>query len=317
MNCQNSPFPLFLHTWPFCRRELCSQTSSGLWQLFILSLMSTNPSQSHAFTLHDSSRSYHIMIIIIITIHIYFIAGCSLWQLLWQWWWSCPSSESAEAGRRSLELEHLCSGRFTLAQTFCTFGKVSLTQYSWLKILLQSRFSWTGPPWSTPPTRTSRTTRAPPRSSRRPWETTTFVSTILRTFVELNETFKLLRILIRTLCTGAFNETTRKVELSLPRSALPSVHSVVPDDLTYKMRPDTAHVVGRDYARYTKYFVWFSIYPLTDLSQCGPGLTSSDPVLPLNRCTDRCIPGLLPCHRSRLSQDLTSPGLWGKFFLRS
>ena len=88
----------------------------------------------------DSSRSYHIMIIII-TIHIYFIAGCSLWQLLWQWWWSCPSSESAEAGRRSLELEHLCSGRFTLAQTFCTFGKVSQTQYplGWTKIFFWFR----------------------------------------------------------------------------------------------------------------------------------------------------------------------------------
>ena len=212
-------------------------------------------------------------------------------------------------------VDHLGSNTFaqvgllSLAQTFCTFGGVSLTQYSWLKILLQTRFSWTGPPWSTPPTRTSRTTRAPPRSWRPPWETTTFVSTILRTSVELNETFKLLRILIRTLCTGAFNKTTRKVELSLPRSALPSLHSFVPDDLTYKMRPDTAHVVGRDYARYSKYFVLFSIYPLTDLSQRGPGLTSSDPVLPLNQCTDRCIPGLLPCHPSRLSQDLTSPGL--------
>ena len=226
--------------------------------------MSTNPSQSHAFTLHGRLFTLTAlaviinMMIVITTIHIYFIAGCSLWQLLRQWWWSSPSS--SEAGRRSLELEHLCSGRFTLAQTFCTFGKVSLTQYPRLKLLLQSRFSWTGPPWSTPPTRTSRTTRAPPRSSRPPWETTIFVSTILRTFVELNETFKLLRILIRTLCTGAFNETTRKVELSLSRSAIPSLQSFVPDDLTYKMRPDTAHVVGRDYARYTKYFVWFSIY---------------------------------------------------------
>merc|ERR1712130_1055196 len=30
----------------------------------------------------------------------------------------------------------------------------------------------------------------------------------------------------------------------------------VPDDLTYKMRPDTAHVVGRDYARYEPSWTW-------------------------------------------------------------
>merc|ERR1712130_769053 len=32
--------------------------------------------------------------------------------------------------------------------------------------------------------------------------------------------------------------------------------SFVPDDLTYKMRPDTAHVVGRDYARYEPSWTW-------------------------------------------------------------
>ena len=45
-----------------------------------------------------------------------------------------------------------------------------------------------------------------------------------------------------------------KVQKTLPflllqRTVAPTP-TFVPDDLTYKMRPDTAHVVGRDYARY-------------------------------------------------------------------
>jgi len=38
----------------------------------------------------------------------------------------------------------------------------------------------------------------------------------------------------------------------------------VPDDLTYKMRPDTAHVVGRDYARYEPSWTW------SDFQRCSP-----------------------------------------------
>merc|ERR1712038_2187336 len=48
------------------------------------------------------------------------------------------------------------------------------------------------------------------------------------------------------------------------RSALPSLQSFVPDDLTYKMRPDTAHVVGRDYARFEPVWSW------TDFQRSSP-----------------------------------------------
>ena len=45
------------------------------------------------------------------------------------------------------------------------------------------------------------------------------------------------------------------------------------------------------------------------MSQAGPGLTSNDPVLPLNWSTDLHTRVLFPSHPSWLNQDLTNPGL--------
>ena len=97
------------------------------------------------------------------------------------------------------------------------------------------------------------------------------------------------------------------------RPVVPSP-AFVPDDLTFKMRPDTAHVVGRDYARYNfvTYLILFHCQT-QGMSQAGLGRTFNDPVLPRNWSTGPHTPVPFPCHPSWPRQDLTSQGFTGSY----